>query len=98
MFADRTGDKPITFRWADMVFRAAVEKAGQTAIRISTHSTRRSFITKLHRNGTDLYTIKQITRHQDFRALEHYVEIDIDRVKGRRKMQDLEHLTRQNTY
>ena len=82
MFADRTGEKPISLRWADMVFRAAVEKAGLSAKGISTHGTRRSFITKLHRNGTDLYTIKEITGHKDFRALERYVEIDIDRVKG----------------
>jgi integrase len=60
----------------------AVEKAGLSAKGISTHSTRRSFITKLHRNGTDLYTIKKITGHKDFKALERYVEIDSDRVKG----------------
>jgi integrase/recombinase XerD len=36
----------------------------------------------LHRNGTDLYTIKKITGHKDFKALERYVEIDSDRVKG----------------
>lgn len=82
MFVDRTGEKPITLRWADKILRSAVEKAGLSAKGISTHSTRRSFITKLHRNGTDLYTIKKITGHKDFRALERYVEIDIDRVKG----------------
>jgi integrase/recombinase XerD len=82
MFADRTGDKPITLRWADMILRTAVEKAGLAAKGISTHSTLRSFITKLHRNGTDLYTIKKITGHKDFKALERYVEIDNDRVKG----------------
>ena len=82
MFCDRTGEKPITLRWADMILRAAVEKGGLAAKGISTHSTRRSFITKLHRNGTDLYTIKKITGHKDFKALERYVEIDSDRVKG----------------
>lgn len=82
MFAASTGDKPITLRWADMILRAAVDKAGLSAKGISTHSTRRSFITKLHRNGTDLYTIKKITGHKDFKALERYVEIDSDRVKG----------------
>jgi integrase/recombinase XerD len=82
MFCDRTLDKPITLRWADMILRTAVEKAGLAAKGISTHSTRRSFITKLHRNGTDLYTIKKITGHKDFKALERYVEIDSDRVKG----------------
>jgi integrase/recombinase XerD len=82
MFCDRTGEKPITLRWADMILRAAVDKAGLSAKGISTHSTRRSFITKLHRNGTDLYTIKKITGHKDFKALERYVEIDHDQVKG----------------
>ncbi|MEH2405528.1 hypothetical protein [Nostoc sp.] len=37
---------------------------------------------KLHQDGTDLYTIKQITSHQDFKSLERYVEIDSDRVRG----------------
>lgn len=37
---------------------------------------------KLHQNGTDLYTIKQITGDQDFKSLERYVELDSDRVRG----------------
>ncbi|WP_298919951.1 hypothetical protein [uncultured Nostoc sp.] len=36
---------------------------------------------KLHQNGTDLYTIKQITGDQDFKFLKRYVEIDSDRVR-----------------
>jgi integrase/recombinase XerD len=66
MFCDRTGDKPISLRWADMILRSAVEKAGLAAKGISTHSTLRSFITKLHRNGTDLYTIFENYRTQRF--------------------------------
>lgn len=82
LFPDRTGNEPITVRWADKILRAAVDKAGLDAKGISTHSTRRSFITKLHKNGTDVYTIRQITGHQDLKALNRYVEIDTDRVKG----------------
>jgi integrase/recombinase XerD len=82
LFPCQNGDNAITIRWADKVLRSAVERAGLTAKGVSTHSTRRSFITKLHRNGTDLYTIKKITGHRDFKALERYVEIDSDRVKG----------------
>ena len=82
LFPSRDGDKPISSRWADKILRKAVERAGLVVKGISTHSTRRTFITKLHRNGTDLYTIKQITGHQDFKSLELYVEIDSDRVKG----------------
>ena len=82
LFPSRDGDKPISSRWADTILRKAVDRAGLVVKGISTHSTRRTFITKLHRNGTDLYTIKQITGHQDFKSLERYVEIDSDRVKG----------------
>lgn len=72
----------ICLRWADKILREAVDKAGLGAKGISTHSTRRTFITKLHSNGTDLYTIKQITGHKDFKSLERYVEISADRIKG----------------
>lgn len=82
LFPNRTGNSHITMRWADKILRKAVEVAGLVAKGISTHTTRRTFITKLHRNGTDLYTIKKITGHKDFKALERYVEIDNDRVKG----------------
>jgi integrase len=82
LFPNRENDGHISLRWADQILRAAVDRAGLSAKGISTHSTRRSFITKLHRNGTDLYTIKKITGHKDFKALERYVEIDSDRVKG----------------
>lgn len=82
LFPNRTGENHITVRWADKILRAAVERAGLEAKGISTHSTRRSFITKLHRNGTDLYTIKKITGHKDLKSLERYVDIDSDRIKG----------------
>ncbi|MEH2243388.1 tyrosine-type recombinase/integrase [Nostoc sp.] len=82
LFPNRENRLPIEMRCADKILRAAVAKAGLVAMGISTHSTRRTFITKLHHNGTDLYTIKQITGHQDFKSLERYVEIDSDRVRG----------------
>ncbi len=82
LFPNREGDDPITVRWADKILRSAVEQSGLEALGISTHSTRRSFITKLHRAGVDVYTIQKITGHQDVKALGRYVEIDSDRVKG----------------
>ncbi|BAZ50135.1 integrase family protein [Nostoc sp. NIES-4103] len=82
LFPDRDGEGYISLRWADKILRKAIEKCGLDAKGISTHSTRRSFITKLHKNGTDLYTIQKITGHRDLKALGRYVEIDIDRVKG----------------
>lgn len=82
LFPNRENDSYITLRWSDKILRAAVERAGLEAKGISTHSTRRSFITKLHRNGVDLYTIKKITGHKDLKSLERYVDIDSDRIKG----------------
>ncbi|MBD2344175.1 tyrosine-type recombinase/integrase [Anabaena subtropica] len=82
LFPSREGDKPISIRWADKILRAAVARAGMDAKGISTHSTRRSFITKLHGAGVDLYTIQRITGHRDLKCLGRYVEISADRIKG----------------
>lgn len=74
--------KPITLRAGDLALRRAIALAGLESKGISTHSTRRSFITRLHSAGVDLYTIQRITGHQDLKALGRYVEISADRVKG----------------
>ena len=57
-------------------------KAGLAAKGISTHSTRVTFITKLHEQGTDIYTIQQITGHKDLKALAGYINISPDRIKN----------------
>lgn len=82
LFPSREGDEAMTIRWADKILRAAVVNAGLDTLGISTHSTRRTFITRLHEQGIDLYTIQQITGHRDLKALGHYVEISSDRIKG----------------
>lgn len=82
LFPNREHSNHINIRWGDKILRSAVERAGLEAKGISTHSTRRSFITKLHRNGVDLYTIKKITGHKDLKSLERYVDLDSDRIKG----------------
>lgn len=82
LFPNRENNGPITLRAADKILRLAVEKAGLSPKGISTHSTRRSFITKLHQNGTDLYTIKKITGHKDLKCLESYVDINTNQIKG----------------
>jgi integrase/recombinase XerD len=81
MFSNGLGNH-ICLRNADLIFRSAIDRAGLGAKGISTHSTRRTFITKLHQAGVDLYTIQKITGHQDLKSLGRYVEIDSDRVKG----------------
>ncbi len=82
LFPCRDGKSSISLRLADKILRGAVERSGLEHRGISSHSTRRSFITKLHDKGVDLYTIQKITGHSDLKALGRYVEINADRVKG----------------
>lgn len=81
LFPNREGNEPMTLRWADRILRSAVEKANLTAKGISTHSTRRSFITKLAKRGVSLATIKKATGHSDLKVLSRYIEVSDDDVK-----------------
>ena len=74
-------DEAITLRAADLVFRQAVAAAGLDHKGYSTHSTRRTFVTRLYEKGVDLHTIQLTTGHQDLKSLIRYVESDPDRVK-----------------
>jgi integrase/recombinase XerD len=82
LFPGQKLDTHIELRLADKILRAAVTRAGLDHRGISTHSTRRSFITKLHQKGVDVYTIQKITGHRDLKALSRYVEIPADRITG----------------
>jgi integrase/recombinase XerD len=81
LFPNRTGEKSICLRWADMMLRSAVEKAGLGSRGISTHSTRRSFITNLANKGGSLAKIKQLTGHTDLKVLARYIEVTDDDLK-----------------
>lgn len=70
----------ITLRAADFAFRAAVDLAGLSHKGYSTHSTRRTFITRLHERGIDIHTIQRITGHTDLKSLIRYIDIDPDRI------------------
>ncbi len=82
LFPNRLGNKPMGFRYADRVLRTAVEKVGLSSKGISTHSTRRSFITLLWEKGVDLKTIKSITGHQSFEVLEGYIQDNPQRTRS----------------
>lgn len=72
----------ITWSAADKAFRGAIVRAGLSTRGISTHSTRRSFITALARLGVDVKTLQAITGHHDVKALLRYVEADPDIVRN----------------
>lgn len=71
----------ITLRAADLMFRAIVESVGLTHKGYSTHSTRRTFITRLWESGVDLHTIQLLTGHSDTKSLVRYIEADPERIK-----------------
>ncbi len=71
---------PISFSACDKWLRAAVIRAGLGHRGISTHSTRRSFITVLYYDrGVDLKTLQAITGHSDLKSLQRYIEVSDDR-------------------
>ncbi len=70
---------PITTRNADSIFRKALEASG--IVGASTHSTRRSFITELSRQGVALHIIQKITGHKDIKSLLLYIEVSEDTIQ-----------------
>ena len=74
-------DEPITFQAADDFLRRAIDAAQLSHKGISSHSTRRSFITALYLRGVDLATLQQITGHHDLKSLQRYIEISPDRIR-----------------
>jgi integrase/recombinase XerD len=82
LFPDREGVRHIDIRLADKILRSALIRAGLDHRGISTHTTRRSFITKLNEKGVDIATIQKITGHRDLKSLVKYIEIPVDRIKG----------------
>lgn len=74
-------DQPVTLRAADLMFRSAVDRAGLSDRGYSTHSTRRTFITRLWQKGVDLHLLQKVTGHQDLKSLIRYVECNPDLIK-----------------
>lgn len=74
--------RPITFSAADKMFRAALFRAGIDHKGISTHSTRRTFITHLYQKGCDLKTLQKITGHRDLKSLMEYIDVSSDQVSA----------------
>lgn len=83
MFPGKKGDGHLTRQAADAALRKAcdfIEIEG-----ISTHSFRRTGITKLYRAGVSLKAIQQHSGHKDLDNLVLYIEVDqseLDAVVG----------------
>jgi len=73
MFPGRFLDKPLTRAQADVVLKRALDKTG--LVGISTHSFRRTCLTRMHRAGVSLRTIKKISGHSSLERLYLYLEV-----------------------
>lgn len=72
--------KPVSFSNVDSVFKTAIKRAGLADRGISTHSTRRTFITNLYKEGVPLAVLKKLTGHKSMTTLMAYIEVDPDSV------------------
>lgn len=83
LFPSRSDESsPLPLRTADAMLRRAVAEAGLGHKGISTHSTRRTFITRLWEKGVDLHTLQELTGHSDTKTLRAYIETNPERVSG----------------
>lgn len=74
------GSGHISFSACDKWLRASVVRAGLGHRGISSHSTRRSFITVLYYDrGVDIKTLQAITGHSDLKSMQRYIEVSEDR-------------------
>lgn len=67
--------QPIGNRAMDAALRRAIERSGYTGLGISTHSTRRGFITQLHNKGFSVKVIQELTGHKSLSVLSRYIAV-----------------------
>jgi integrase/recombinase XerD len=72
---------PITFSAADKWLREAVDRAGLEHRGVSTHTFRRSFITKLYVEGAvDIYAIQQLIGHSSILTTQRYLGVSTQKL------------------
>ncbi|MFM8308535.1 MAG: tyrosine-type recombinase/integrase, partial [Microcystis aeruginosa] len=79
LFPGRFGSKPLTTAYADLVLRQACLTLGLKGI--STHSFRRTALTRMHMAGVPLRTIQRISGHSSLAALAVYLEVTDENIR-----------------
>jgi integrase/recombinase XerD len=79
LFPGRDGTKPLTTAYADLTLRQACQKLGIKGV--STHSFRRTALTRMHARGVPLRTIQRISGHSSLAALSVYLEVTDENVR-----------------
>ncbi|ROI07336.1 site-specific integrase, partial [Microcystis aeruginosa FACHB-524] len=79
LFPGRFKTKPLTTAYADLVLRQTCDRLGLKGI--STHSFRRTALTRMHLAGVPLRTIQRISGHSSLAALSVYLEVTDQNVR-----------------
>ncbi|NET91615.1 MAG: phage integrase family protein, partial [Kamptonema sp. SIO1D9] len=78
-FPSKSSDGHLSFHAADDFLRRAVEAADLSHLGISTHSSRRGLITRLHNLGVSVREIQSITGHANLSNLSRYIDVSDSR-------------------
>lgn len=81
MFPGRNLDNHIWRQTVDAALRTACDRAGFSDKGISTHSFRRTLITRLSDKGVSVRTIQQVTGHASLNSVQTYIECDERKIK-----------------
>jgi integrase/recombinase XerD len=79
LFPGRYGKKPLTTAYADLTLRQACLTLGIKGV--STHSFRRTALTRMHMAGVPLRTIQKISGHSSLAALSVYLEVTDENIR-----------------
>lgn len=73
--------KHVTFQAADQILRGAIDRAGLGGKGISSHSFRRTLITRLDEASVSIRTIQGITGHASIASVQRYIEVSEERMR-----------------
>ncbi len=79
LFPGRFGTKPLTTAYADLTLRQACLTLRIKGV--STHSFRRTALTRMHMAGVPLRTIQRISGHSSLAALSVYLEVTDENIR-----------------
>lgn len=72
--------QPYSRKGIDWLFKGYTKRLGIFKDGLSLHALRRSCLTFLHKQGVDLFILKEISGHARVQTLEHYLAIDKSKV------------------
>ena len=80
LFPGRTGGKPVTRQACDLALRTACDRCGLKGY--STHSFRRTALTRLSNAGVPLRVVQEISGHRSLQELQRYLEVQPEQVES----------------